>query len=186
MSLTQDDELMLLWRQGTSAEPDPREIARLAGRASMRKFDRFIFWRNRVEYVAGLLGFVFLGWLTQDEPLNALVGFLCVGFSLGYLWWQHHDIKPLNPSADARAYHAAMLARFDRQIRLLGSAHFWGLPVYLFLVWMLFRHPEPVLTSMRDLAALVAFYLVVAWVNAHWGVRWLRAERSKIERLYEE
>jgi hypothetical protein len=184
-----DDELTLLWRQGASAEPVPEEIARLAGRASMRRFDRFIFWRNFGEYAAGLLGFVFLGWLiVQGERLNGLIGFVCVGFVLGYLWWQHRDLKPLDPSADARVYQAAMLARIDNQIRLLGSFRYWGLPTYVFLLWMGYAHSEPLLATVRDLVLLASLYVGVVWLNerSRWGVPRLRTERARIQGLYED
>ena len=130
MSQMQNEELMLLWKQGTSGEPVPEEIARLAGRASMRRFDRVIFWRNFREYAAGLFIFVSFGWLLASGVARALGlipyvfgGAVGVEFVLVYLWWQHRELTPLDPSADARAYQAAMLARStDRSFCLAASA----------------------------------------------------------------
>jgi hypothetical protein len=181
-----DDELMLLWRQGVSAEPRAEEIERLAGRASVRRFDRMIFLRNSREYAAGIVGAIFFGWLITkgDKPydrVQGLTGFLCVGASLGYLWWQHRDLIPLDTSADGRTYRAAMLGRIDKQIRLLATVRYWGLPVYLWLF-----ASGIVYGGLLDLAALTALYMVIVWLNEKWAVRWLRAERAKIEALYEQ
>src|SRR5437763_2308126 len=101
MNQVQEDELMLLWRQGTSAEPDAQEVARLAGRASMRRLDRLIFWRNSLEYAAGAAGVVFLGSLIlkPDNPFDrtqGLTGLLCLGLTLGWLWWEHRDLTSLD------------------------------------------------------------------------------------------
>jgi hypothetical protein len=186
----QDDELTLLWQQGNSEEPDANEISRLAGRASMKRFDRRIFWRNSVEYVAGVVLFVAFGWnLVIGRAVGfSLVAILCVGFVLGYLWWQHRDLRPLDPSADARAYHAAMLARIDRQLRLLGSYRFWYLmPLSIPLFWGILETVNEDPSGLwRDLTLLAAIFAAAAWLNENWGVRRLREERAKIDRLYEE
>lgn len=189
MSSMNDDELTLLWRQGTSAEPDPDEIARLAGRASMRRFDRRIFWRNLLEYAAGLFLLVTFARaivIGDDRPLS-LLAFVCIGFVMVYLWLQHRGLTPLDPSADARAYQAAMLARIDKQIRLLGTYRYWYLlPIYIIFLWwfgsIVRDHP---LLAVLQLAVNTAVCVGAAWLNERWGVRKLRAERAKVEGLYE-
>src|SRR5262249_53906188 len=138
MSSRQDDELTLLWQQGTSAQPNAEEIARLAGRGSMRRFDRAIFRKDFLEDAAGMGGFVFFVLLIpkNDKPndrVQAVTGFVCVGFFLGKLWWEHRGLEPLDASANARAYQAGMLALINKQIRVLSRAHFWGLPIYIWL-----------------------------------------------------
>src|SRR5437870_3415915 len=131
MSSRQDDELTLLWQQGTSTEPVPEEIARLAGRASMRRFDRMIFWRNFQEYAAGLVFLFFIGReiVSGKGDVVDLMGFGLMAFAMGYLWWYHRGRTPLDLSADARAYQAAMLARIDRQIGLLSRVRWAAIPL---------------------------------------------------------
>jgi len=206
MSQMQDDELTLLWRQGTSAKHDNEEIARLAGRASMRRFDRLIFWRNFGEYAAGLVVLVLsacgvvAGHDPALDPAVDLVTAGCIAFALGSLWWQHRDLAPLDPSADARAYQAAMLARLDKQIRLLGSVRYWYLiPLYLPGLWMVIailrtHDTSGLLGKYRPVGAVV--YLAIQTVvfvgiaklseRSRWGIPRLRAERAKIEKLYKD
>jgi hypothetical protein len=189
----QDDELILLWRQGTSAEPDPERIARLAGRASIRRFDRAIFWRNFSEYVAGVVMFPFLVWMIVTDVVGigrvygvtALVGIV---FVLGYLWWQNRALTPLDPSSDARAYQAAMLTRIDRQILLLGRIRYWYLmPLYAPGLWVVGAvwKKSPV-GAVVVLVIYTGVFVFIGWLNESWGVRKLRGEREKIEALYQE
>jgi hypothetical protein len=195
MNPMKDDELMLLWRQGTSAEPIPAEISRLAGRASIRQFDRVIFWRNFREYAAGLMLFAFFGWLLVTGKARALGmlqfvygGALGVGFVLAYLWWRHRDLTPLDPSAGARVYQAAMLARIDKQIRLLGSVRYWYLlPLYIPGLWVIKQtwKRDPI-RAVLGLGIYTGVFVFVGWLNERWGVRRLQAQRAKIQGLYEE
>jgi hypothetical protein len=186
----QDDELTLLWQQGTSAEPDAAEISRLAGRASMKQFDRNLIRRNLGQYAAGLVLIVALGWnlAIGRSVIVSLAAGVCVVFVLGSLWWQHRDLKPLDPSADAKAYHAAMLARIDKQLRLLGSFRFWYLmPLSLPFFWGILELVNEHASALwRDLTVLAALFAAAAWLNEKWGVQRLRAERAKIEGLYKD
>jgi hypothetical protein len=187
MSSPQDDELTLLWQQGTSPQPVAEEIARLAARASVRRFDQVIFRRNLMEYVAGFVGAVFFTWLivAGDKPYDRVqgaTGFLCFGVWLGKLWWEHRGIAPLDPTTDARTYQAVMLSRIDKQIRFLSRVHYWGLPIY---AWLLASGLVYGITVL-DVALLVALYVGVAWLNSRWGVRRLREKRLRIERLYQD
>src|SRR5262245_49994003 len=124
MNSIEDDELLLLWQQSTSAEPDPVEIARLAGAASIKRFDRAVFWRNVLQYSAVLALCPVFVWqiLTRSGNVWSVVALVCVVFILAYIWRQHRDIKPLDPCADARSYQSHMLERIDKQIRLLDSS----------------------------------------------------------------
>jgi hypothetical protein len=192
MSSMQDNELTLLWQQGTSGAPDPEEISRLAGRASMSRFDRAIFWRNFREYAACLVLLFICGWniVTGEDRGLGLLGIVCVGFIIGYMWWQHRDLVPLDPSADARAYQAAMLARIDKQIRLLGSVRYWYiLPLAIWLLWVVLEdmNKRP-LAGVVELMMVVGMFAAGAWLNerSRWGVPMLRTVRAKIEALYDE
>ena len=192
MSLINDDELVLLWRQGASTAPDPEEIARLAGRASIMRFDRLIFWRNFREYVAGLVLLAFVAWeiVTGKEGGIPVIGLGCVSFILVYLWWYHRDFTPLDPSEDARAYQAAMLSRIDKQIRLLSTIRYWAVTPFAILALADFlgevrgRPVSAVLYLALEIGSLVAVILLNE--RSRWGVPRLREERTKIERLYEE
>ena len=192
MSLINEDELVLLWRQGASTAPDPEEIARLAGRASIMRFDRLIFWRNFREYVAGLVLLAFVAWeiVTGKEGGIPVIGLGCVSFILVYLWWYHRHFTPLDPSEDARAYQAAMLSRIDKQIRLLSTIRYWAVTPFAILALADFlgevrgRPVSAVLYLAFEIGSLVAVILLNE--RSRWGVPRLREERTKIERLYEE
>jgi hypothetical protein len=193
MSSMKDDELMLLWRQGTSTEPNPEEIARLAARASMRRFDQTIFWRNFREYAAGVIFLPFGIWMIVTDVVGigrafGLTAIICMAFTLGYLWWQHRGLAPLDPSANARAYQSAMLERLDKQIRLLGSVSYWYLmPLYLPSLWiigMLWTLYKPL--ALVVLGLHTGAFIFIGWLNERWGVRQLQAKRARIETLYRE
>src|SRR5205814_681182 len=202
MNPIQDEELTLLWRQGALAEPNPEEIARLAERASMTQFDRTILRRNRSEYVAGLVLLVLFGWgvVAGNDPAldpgSDVIGIVCVAFVMGYLWWQHRHLTAPDPSADGRAYQAAMLARIDKQIRLVRRVRYWYvLPLSLPGVWMVFQivrmhDTGGLLGNYRPLGAVLFLALQtgvgvgVVWLNERRLGGKLWAERAKIERLY--
>ena len=126
--MTQDDELMQLWQQGVSSTPDGGEVARLAARASMRRFDRLIARRNVIESLAAVGVMTFFGWniaMGHARAANAL-SFACVAFVVAYLWWRHRHTVALDPAANAEAYHAALVAGIDGQIDLLRTV--WSGP----------------------------------------------------------
>ena len=184
MSSIHDDELILLWQQSASAKPDPAEIARLAGAASIKRFDRAVFWRNSLQYIAGLALCPVFIWQILTRPSIGtvwnLMALVCVGFVLLYIREQHREIKPLDPSADARSYQAAMLERIDREIRLIDSSRYWYLgPLCLPVFWGL-------LNGRPGVFLIVGIYAGAGWFIERWGVRRLTAERETIEGLYED
>jgi hypothetical protein len=185
----QDDELTLLWKQGTSMEPDAAEISRLAGLASMKRFDRSISARNFGEYVAGLVLLLYFGWnlAVGGSVVFSLMAAGCVLVVLGALWWQHRDLRLLDPSVDAKAFHAAMVARIDKQLHLLGHRFWYLMPLCIPFFWGILSGTSDASANWpRDLALLAALFAAAAWLNENWGVRRLREERARIERLYEE
>jgi hypothetical protein len=193
MSSIQDDELILLWRQGASAAPDPAEIARLAGVASMKRFDRAVSWRNLLQYLVGLALCPVFVWQILTRPHIAVVwsavALVCVVFILGYIWRQHRDLKPLDPSADARTYQAAILDRIDKQIRLLDSSRYWYLgPLCIPFFSQVLDAGNDVSTwgQLQELALFVGIFTVAAWLSERWGGQRLKAEREMVERLYED
>ena len=114
--------------------PDPERLASQLARLALRRFDSHILWRNFREYAAALavVGFGVWRFLAGDDRLQ--VGAIVFGaaFVAGYLWFQHRRLPRLDPAATAHDYQAALLARIDRQIALLGSVRYWYLlPLYV-------------------------------------------------------
>jgi hypothetical protein len=185
-----NDELMQLWQQGASTEPDPDAVARLAAKATMKRFDTTIFWRNMREYAAGLVLMVVFGWqaVAGEDRVRHVISFACVSFVMGYLWWRHRGVPVPDPAADARVYQAAMLERVDRQIRLLKTVRYWYLlPLYVPVTlqsidaWQR-RGWVPAVTAM---ALVTVVFWFVGWLNERVGVGMLRKERDRIESLYQ-
>jgi len=196
-----DKELQQMWQEGTFPQPaDPAEIARtIAG--IVHQFDRKIFWRNLREYAAGgLLLIVFSGSAAfghgQIVPLS-LIGLAAVLFVLVYLWWNHRNLQPLDPSGDVRAYKAALLARYDRQIQLLRTVRYWYfLPLY---VWILaatvagmLHRPARVspwahaIGLAASLGVVTALYVWLARLNELHAVRRLAEAKKQAESLLSE
>ncbi|MEO5820632.1 MAG: hypothetical protein ABIT71_09005 [Vicinamibacteraceae bacterium] len=185
-----DDELMLLWQQGVSNAPDAAEVARLAARASMGRFDRMISRRNVIESLAagGVLAWFAWGIVTGHERLSNAVSFGCVSFVVAYLWWQHRHTVALDAAADAGAYHAALVARLDRQIALTRTVPYWYLlPLYVppalqaVPLW-----PKNPIATLVFLGVVSAIYVGLGVLNVRVGVARLMSERARLEALYQE
>jgi hypothetical protein len=188
--MTQDDELMQLWQQGVSSTPDGAEVARLAARASMRRFNRLIARRNVIESLAAACVMTFFGWnvVIGHHRVASALSFASVSFVIAYLWWRHRHTIALDPAANAETYHAALVAELDRQIGLLRTVWYWYLlPLYV----------PPVLQSVSlweksraatlvFMAVVTAFYIGLGVLNARVGVKRLLTERSRLEALYQE
>jgi hypothetical protein len=188
--MTPDDELMQLWQQGVADAPDGAEVARLAARASMRRFDRVVARRNLLESITAAALMVFFGWLVvagHHRVVNA-VSFACVSFVVGYLWWRHRDAVAVDPAADAEAYHGALIAAIDRQIGLLRTVWYWYLlPLYVPLVLQgLSVWERSRAATIVFMTVVTAFYLGLGLLNTRVGVRRLLAERARLEALYQE
>ncbi len=184
-----NDELMLLWQQGASQEPDAAEVARLAGRASVVRFEKRIFWRNMREYLAGAVVLIAgIRGLWRGPyvagPISMIAGVL---FVMVYLWRSHRNDVPLDAAADARAYHAAMLEKLDRQILLLSKVRYWYvLPCYLPMLVFTLSNPNPVGQKVVGLGIATLFCGFVIWLNERFAVGKLKVQREKIEALYKE
>jgi len=184
--LLPDDSWMRVWQENSDAAPDPERLARTI-MAQVWRFDQKLFWRNFREYAAGIvLMVVFAGQIAlAHDRAGGVVGFISVGFVMGYLWWKHRGLRPLDPAADIEAYRAALLGRFDDQIRLLRSVTYWYLlPLFIPPLWQMAhawsRSPWVAGISLAVVAALYAF---IGWLNVIVAVRWLRAARDKVESM---
>lgn len=194
-----DKELQQVWQASIIPQPaDPAEIARtIAG--TVRQFDRKIFWRNFREYAAGGVMLIVFACSAAFGAgrIVPLVGVVAVSFVLGYLWWKHRDLKPPDPSADASAYKAALLARYDRQIQLLRSVRYWYfLPLY---VWILaatvanaLHRPARLspwahaISLAASLGFVTALYVWLARLNERYAVRRLAEAKKQAESLLSE
>jgi hypothetical protein len=146
------------------------------------------FWRNAREYAAGIvLLVVFLGQLViGDDRIGALGGIGSVGFVMGYLWWKHRALQPLDPAADALAYKAALLARVDDQIRLLRSVTYWYLlPLFLPSLWQaLHVWDKSPWAAALSLAVVSGIFGFLRWLNVTAGVGALLATRANVESMF--
>jgi hypothetical protein len=182
-----DEDWARIWQGRIPSGDDPERVARTI-MAQVWRFDQTLFWRNGREYAAGIvLLVVFLGQLfIGGDRIGALIGIGCVGFVMGYLWWKHRGLHPLDPASDAIAYQAALLARVDDQIRLLRTVTYWYLlPLSLPSLWQAVqvwdKSPWTAIVSLAVVAALFAF---VRWLNVTAGVGVLRATRANVESMF--
>ena len=161
-----------------------------------RAFDRRIFWRNLVEYGAGVIvlarsGLEFIsGERHWTVPLTSVV---ITMFVLGYIWQKHRRARPIDPDADAAEYRAALLARIDDQIALAISARYWYvLPVWIFFVVVFVagavRAPNATRITQFGVEFLLAtsVAVLIVWLNERYGVRGLQRTRQRVERLNAE
>lgn len=181
------EEWARLWRGHMASQEDQERVARTI-MAQVWRFDQMLFWRNAREYAAGIvLLVVFMGQLViGDDRVGALVGLGSVGFVMGYLWWKHRGLQPLDPAADVIAYRAALLARVDDQIRLLRSITYWYLlPLTLPMLWQAGRvWGKSPWAAAISLAVAMALFVFLRWLNLTAGVNALRATRGQVESLY--
>jgi hypothetical protein len=188
--MTQDDELMQLWQQGVSSAPDGAEVARLAARASMRRFDRLIARRNLLESLAAAGVMAFFGWnvVAGSNRAASAVSFTCVSFVIVYLWWRHRHAIALDPAASAEAYHGALIAGLDRQIALLRTVWYWYLlPLYVPPVLQAVHLWEKSRAATIVLMTVVtACYVGLGVLNTRVVIRRLLTERARLEALYQE
>jgi hypothetical protein len=182
-----EDELMHLWQEHMDVGLDPERQARMLLTQAWR-FDQKVFWRNFREYAVGLVlmtifaGLVILG---KDRQTGA-VGFACVGFVLLYLWRKHRQLAPLDPAADIASYRAALLGRYDAQIRLLRTMPYWYLlPLFvpmLSVAASAWHRSRGAVWAL--LAVTTAAYVFIGWLNVRVGVGVLRSARAKIELMF--
>jgi hypothetical protein len=185
-----DDDLIRLWQDTVLPTPDPAQLAHRVAGMAVRRFDRAVLRRNAREYAGSLLAVFFAGvqWMATGDHLQAVALVVAVAFISGVLWWQQRRVPPLDPSADARTYQAALVARMDQQIRLLGTVRYWYLlPLYIPAIIQAVngsaRHPVGAWVVLGIVTAIFAF---IAWLNERLGVAFLKQERARVVSLYED
>jgi hypothetical protein len=183
------DQWLRMWQESAPEAPNPERLARMA-MARVWHFDHRVFWRNFREYAGGLVMLVICAGqvMLRKDPGGGWVGLGSVGFVMAYLWWRHRGLQPLDPLADLAVYRAAMLRRYDDQIRLLGSVPYWYLlPLFVPPIWVAIHawHRSPRGAAIL-LAVVAVFYGFVGWLNVKLAVGVLRREREKIEAMFQE
>jgi hypothetical protein len=185
------DDLVRLWRESLLPSPDPERLAHQLARLAVRRFDRRVSWRNAREYAAALavVGFGVWRLVAGDDPVQAGAIVAGAAFVAGYLWLQHRRLPRLDPTATARDYQAALLARIDGQIALLGSVRYWYLlPLYVPILlqvartWQAHQRAAAVLV----LVVVTALFAGLALFNERLAVGFLREERARVAALYED
>lgn len=188
--IDQEKELIRMWQE--NALPGPIDAGQLARDIALKveKFDRTILWRNLREYIAGAVLILWFLWQSFDPVRRpvALAGIVAVGFVMVYLWRSHRKTTPLDAAADVRSYHAALLDRYDHQIRLLRSVKYWYvLPLYLWVLLVIVNVPSRSPGGRISYFLLATlFFAVVIWLNEGYGVRKLRRARKAAEELLRE
>lgn len=180
-------EWMQLWQTDMAGPPDQERQARVL-LTQVWRFDQKVFWRNFREYAAGLVVMVIFAGLLMlgHDRRTAAIGLLCVGFVLVYLWWTHRRLGPLDPTADLATYRAALLRRYDDQIRLLRTMPYWYLaPLFVPMlsvaasVW-----PRSRGTAAVVVMVVVVMYVFIGWLNVRLGVGVLQSARANIESMF--
>ncbi len=185
------DDLVRLWRESLLPSPDPERLASQLARLALGRFDRRVSWRNVREYAAALavVGFGVWRFMAGDDRVQAgaIVG--AAAFVAAYLWLQHRRLPRLDPAATARDYQAALLARIDRQIALLGGVRYWYLlPLYLPVLVQVARawQAQQRAAAVLMLVLVTALYAGLAYVNERLAVSYLKDERARVASLYKD
>ena len=189
-----DTILMKVWQSGVANEVSEAIDMKLEIERWAHAFDRRIFWRNLIEYGAGVVvlarsGLEFASgerhWTVQ------LASVVITFFILGYLWQAHRRASPVNPDANAAEYRAALLARIDGQIALVANARYWYvLPAWIFFVVVFVtgaaRSPSATRIAFLGVEFLLgtSVALLIVWLNERYGVRGLQKARHRLESLH--
>jgi hypothetical protein len=188
-----DKELIQMWQSDTY--PQPGDLSALTRRLSdsVRQFDRRIFWRNVMEYGAGVIVVIWSAFqIASGErmlfaPLTSMGAAL---FILTYIWKQHRAIRPMDPLSSANDYRVALLDRLDRQIRLIRGVRYWYvLPCWIFFVTVLVSgilRGRPFFPLLIEFLSATLLAVIVIWLNERYGLRKLLQERRRVEAIQME
>jgi hypothetical protein len=183
-----EDDLIRCWQstQPVGPAPDPARLTR-AMASTVASFDRKIFRRNAAEYLGCAFLLVWSGLDLWNGDKLAGISIGAVLFVMSYLWWNHRKQRVPDASADVRSYQAALLERFDRQIRLVSRVKYWYLlPLYVSVIvsasktWL--RRPA---AALLGLAIVGAVFVFIWWLNEVAGVRRLQQARARVADMFE-
>jgi hypothetical protein len=189
MNADQDKELMKMWQE--SVLPAPVDTWHMAKKLVERgeRFGRTIFWRNMREYVAGVGLIAWLLWNLRapGQRFLSVTGIVATGFVMFYLWRGQREKQPVDASSDMRAYQAALLERYDRQIALLRRVKYWYVaPFYAWMLLVLLMVPAPPARKIPYFIFFTSFSGIAVWLNESYGVRKLRKARGEVESMLGE
>jgi hypothetical protein len=188
-----NDDLQELWcSQPIVTARNKEELVELVQQKT-RQFDRMIFMRNLRECGAALVVTAMFGFIAARtaDPLQRS-GYIIVAASglwiIFFLLRYGRSSAPANPDQDLGAYRGALVERYDRQIRLLGSVKYWYLlPMWIGIVistiGVLLNKSQQRPIGWYDFlspAIYTAIFAFVWWLNESYGVRRLIAERGRV------
>ena len=182
-----DLDLKALWQQSAPEQAPAFDLAAVKARAE--RFEARVRRRNRMEWLAGAVVFLWFGYhaLVAEAPLliagNAVIALSAVGLSL-YLWRYGRVRGEVDMSLDACAYVEAQAQTLDAQAKLLAQAPLWYVaPLALGMaVRMAASMPtgeERMLPWMLTLGFVATVFTGVAWLNVR-GARALRREAAEL------
>ena len=168
-------------------------LCKLERRAS--EFRRRIWRRNLRESIAGLVVFLFFGFLATRQP-NLLARAALAWLAVSGLWvafYVHRYSKTARapaPDQTLACFRRSLLAAYDEQIRLLRAAKYWYiLPFWLGLLLIALASWKAGMGPVRVglfLLWITAVNAVVWWMNEVPGVRSIRGKRDELLTLVGE
>jgi hypothetical protein len=188
-----DNELHDLWQsQPQSNNTKGNDMLEMVQK-KLKKFDRMIAWRNRIECIAAAAVAIFLTWTALHVP-NAVMKVGCMVVVGGAAWIVFYMLRygstgaAIDPNTSLANYTQALVGRYDRQIRLLKSVKYWYLlPMYVGLlilsVGMSMQRAQLGAPAWLDLIApaiCTVVFGVIWWINEVPAVRRLTKERAQV------
>jgi hypothetical protein len=188
-----EDELQKLWTSQTPCgSVKGNEMLEIVEK-KMRKFDRMIAVRNRLECVAAAAVVIFFTWTAAHTP-NVVMKAGSLVVAGGAAWIIFYMLRygksklTVDPSENLAIYTQALVGRYDHQIRLLKSVKYWYLlPMYIGLLIMSagisIQTAEagiPVWVSLIGPALCTIVFGIIWWLNEVPAVRRLRTERAQV------
>jgi hypothetical protein len=159
-------------------------------RKGARKFYRYVWWRNAVEYVACVIVVISFGWYVfwLPHPLQK-IGSALIVIATFYVGWQLHRRASAVPLDSAGTMPIMAFARVQmvRQRDALRSIFWWYLlPFFPGLVLLVFGSiqfkggPQPI--DAAGTAGMTALFAFVWWINRY-SARRLQRHIDEIDAL---
>ena len=190
-----NDELRDVWQSDSGGGRS--NATALLQKLEKRKdeFRRRIRGRNLRETIAGLVIFLFFGFLAARQS-SLLARFAQAWIAVSGLWIAFYIHRYSNaartpaPEQTLSSFGQSLLAAYDEQIRLLRAAKYWYiLPLWFGLLLMALASwnggAGPVRVALF-LLWITAVNAVVWWINEVPGVRSIRRKRDELLALIGE
>jgi len=190
---SQHDPLQKLWREENSFQEDFSMLSSVL-KEKRQSFEELIAEQNKGEYTFGLPWAVITA-LCAWRATPGLIQFGFAGLTVTLLaasaitWWSgRRESSVPDPSLNLRDYHLALVALYDRRIRLLKSVKFWyGIPLLagggLVLLPAATRYfPSPWGGLLLGLA-LTGAWIGIWHMNDIRGVSGIEAKKAQVDEL---